>query len=206
MVGVRLCVLFFFAQLEAEPEAMAKKTRPFVSMTHVVACPVIETERLKLRGHTPADLDASAAMWGDPEVTRFIGGKPATREETWGRLLRYAGHWPLLRYGYWLVEEKRSGRFVGEVGFADMKRDIAPPLDGMPESGWALAGWAHGQGFATEAVKAAIAWGDAHFGARTTTCIISPENTASIRVAEKCGYREYARTTYKGAPTIQFRR
>lgn len=41
--------------------------------------PVLETERLILRGQRASDLDAFAAMWGDPEVTRFIGGKPATR-------------------------------------------------------------------------------------------------------------------------------
>ena len=57
------------------------------------AIPVLETARMRLRGHVEADLDASAAMWGNPEVTRFIGGKAATRDETWSRLLRYAGLW-----------------------------------------------------------------------------------------------------------------
>jgi len=174
-------------------------------MQHVAA-PTIETARLRLRAHGLADFDSSAAMWGDADVARFIGGKPSTREETWGRLMRYAGHWTLLGYGYWVVEEKSSGRFAGEVGLADMKREMTPSLDGMPEAGWALETWAHGKGFATEAVKAVLAWGEGRFGVGTTSCIIAPENVASIRVAEKCGYREFARTTYKGAPTIQFRR
>ena len=51
-----------------------------------------------------------------------------------------------------------------------------------------------------------VAWGDIHFGANKTACIIAPENTASIRVAEKCGYREFQRTTYHGQPTILFTR
>ena len=134
-------------------------------------------------------------MWANPIVTRFIGGKPSTREELWMRLMRNVGHWSLLGFGYWVVEVKASGRFVGEVGFAELKRDIEPSFEGMPEGGWVLAPEAHGKGFATEAVKAILAWGDKHFAGRTTTCIISPENTASIRVAEKCGYREVARTT-----------
>jgi RimJ/RimL family protein N-acetyltransferase len=171
-----------------------------------MVAPAIETARLRLRAHRVDDFDNCAAMWGDPQVTRFIGGKPSTREETWGRLVRYAGHWQMLGYGYWLVEEKSSGRFVGECGFADMKRDMVPSLDGMPEAGWALASWAHGQGFASEAVTAMMAWGAAHFGTRTTACIIAPDNVPSIKVAEKCGYREVARTTYKGAPTIVFHR
>lgn len=169
--------------------------------------PEIETARLRLRGHRTNDFDACYAMWIDPDVVRFIGGRAFSHEESWGRLLRYIGHWQALGYGYWVLEEKATGRFAGELGFADMKREIEPSLDGMPEIGWALATWAHGKGFASEAVAAAVAWGDRHFGAGVKTCcIISPENTPSIRVAEKCGYREFARTDYKGSPTIQFRR
>jgi RimJ/RimL family protein N-acetyltransferase len=37
-------------------------------------------------------------------------------------------------------------------------------------------------------------------------CIISPENLASIRVAEKCGYAEVARTAYHGDTVILFER
>ena len=168
--------------------------------------PVLETERLILRGHRLTDFEACVAMWGDEGVTRFIGGKPFTQEETWSRLLRYAGHWAHLGFGFWAIEEKASGAFMGELGFAEFKRDIKPPLTGMPEAGWALASAAQGKGYAREALGAALAWGDAHFSGRTVCCIISPQNAPSIRVAEKCGFREAARTTYKGSPTIIFKR
>ncbi len=168
--------------------------------------PVLETERLILRGHRLEDFEACVAMWGDAGVTRFIGGKPFTREETWSRLLRYAGHWAHLGFGFWAIEEKASGAFMGELGFAEFKRDIKPSLEGMPEAGWALVAAAHGKGYATEALRAALAWGDKKFAGRTVCCIISPENAASIRVAEKCGFREFARTTYKGSPTVIFKR
>lgn len=167
--------------------------------------PLLETERLRLRGHTLADFEAVATMWLDPDVVRHIGGKPSTHEESWARLLRYPGMWALIGYGFWAIEEKASGRLVGEGGFADFKREIEPPLD-APEQGWALASWAHGKGFATEAVAAMIAWGEAHLPPGGLVCIISPENTASIRVAEKVGYRQTASTSYKGTPTLQFRR
>lgn len=175
-------------------------------MTGVVSVPEIATARLFLRGHRLDDYDVCAAMWSDEAVTRFIGGKSATLEESWSRLLRYAGHWTMLGFGYWAVFERASDRFAGEVGFAESKRDIKPSIAGMPETGWAIAPWAHGQGFATEAVGAVLAWGDTHFARRTTTCIISPDNAPSLRVAEKCGYREFVRTMYKGATAIQFRR
>jgi RimJ/RimL family protein N-acetyltransferase len=180
-----------------------RKTRPMLSI-QPFAVPLIETERLILRGHRPDDFVDSLALWTDPEVTRFIGGKPSTREEVWSRLLRYAGHWALLGFGYWAVTEKETGRFLGEVGFADFKREMEPSLDGMPEIGWVIAPHGQGKGYATEAVQAAIAWGDAYFNSRRTACIIAPENQPSIRVAEKCGYREFCRTTYKDKPTIMF--
>jgi len=170
-----------------------------------MAIPVLETERLLLRAHRVEDFPACAAMWADPLVTRFIGGVPSTGQQSWGRMLNYAGLWALLGYGYWALQEKATGLFIGELGFADFKRDLQPPLDG-PELGWALASAAHGQGFATEAVRAAGAWGDERFEGGRTVCIIGPGNHASIRVAEKCGYREARRAAYKGEPTIVFSR
>ncbi len=162
-----------------------------------VEVPILETDRLRLREHRLDDFAASAAMWADPIVTRYIGGKPLSPEEAWGKMLRYAGLWSLLGYGYWAVEERASGDFAGELGFADLKRDIEPSLGDVPELGWALVSRFHGKGYATEAVRAALAWGDQHFGATRTVCIIHPDNLASIRVAAKCGYREYHRTLYK---------
>jgi RimJ/RimL family protein N-acetyltransferase len=67
----------------------------------------------------------------------------------------------------------------------------------MPEIGWSLVSRVHGRGYASEAISAAVAWGDNHFGKRTTCCIIVPQNAVSMRVAEKCGYREWQRTQYK---------
>lgn len=168
--------------------------------------PSFESERLRFRGHTIDDFAECAAMWAEPAVVRFIGGVPFTKEEVWTRLLRYIGHWSALGFGYWVIHEKASGRFAGEVGFAEYQRAVEPPLDGAPEAGWVLAPWAHGRGLATEAVQAIVAWGEAQWGARRTTCLINPEHSASIRVAEKCGYREFVRSTYKGHPTILFER
>ena len=143
-------------------------------------------------------------MWADPVVTQYVGGKPLTEEESWTKFLRYAGHWSMLGFGYWVVEEKATGNFAGEIGFADYKRDVQPSLKGVPEIGWVLASQAHGKGYATEAVRAITAWGEMHFGPVRTACLIAPENAASIRVAVKCGYREFQPTTYHGHPVLMF--
>jgi len=172
----------------------------------ITSAPAVDTERLSLRAYTPADLAESFAMWSDPEVTRYVGGKPSTHEEVWSRLIRYAGHWALLGFGYWVVRETATGRFVGDVGLADFKRDLEPSFNGSPEAGWVLAPWSHGKGYATEATRAALAWAEANLGAPRTVCMIDVGNTASMRVAEKCGFREWRRASYKGASAVLFER
>lgn len=167
--------------------------------------PTIETARLRLRGHTLPDFDASAAMWADAGVTRFIGGKPSSREDSWRRFQTYVGHWALMGHGFWLIEEKASGRFLGEGGFGTFKREIEPVFE-APEQGWALAPTAHGKGYALEAMNAAITWGEQHFGRRDFVCLIAPENAPSLRLAEKLCYREYARSAYRGEPSVLLRR
>ena len=167
---------------------------------------MIETARLRLRAHTADDLAASAQLWGDARVTQHITGRTLSREEVWSRLLRYAGHWQWLRFGYWAVEEKESRQFIGEAGFADYEREMQPSIAGIPEAGYLFAARAHGKGYATEALKSIVAWGDEQFKQARTVCIVSPANTASLRVAKKCGYRELEPATYKGEPTILLER
>ncbi len=168
--------------------------------------PRIETERLILRGHTLEDFPSYARMWADPVVTRFIGGMPLGEEEAWAKFLRIAGHWALLGFGFWAIEEKTGGRRIGEAGILDVKRDIVPSFHGVPEIGWGLDPAAHGKGYATEAVRAILAWGEAKFGKIRMVCIIDPGNTPSLRVAARCGFKECARTTYKGDPTVMLER
>lgn len=159
--------------------------------------PVLRSKRLRLRAPTPDDFPQSYAMWSDPVVTRFIGGRPHTKEEIWGRLLRYIGHWQAVGYGYWIVE-LADGGYIGEVGFSDYKRDLEPSLDGFPEMGWVLASNAHGQGFAFEASRAALEWRDAVLPSGQTFCFIAPEHMSSLRIAETLGFRRGSDAIYRG--------
>ncbi len=115
----------------------------------------LTTDRLILRPHTADDHPACCALWSDPEVTRFIGGRPATSEEV---------------------------------------------LGDTPEAGWVLLPQYQGRGLAREALTAMLAWADQTMP--RTACMIDPANAASLKLAEKLGYTEYARTTYKDYPTI----
>lgn len=165
----------------------------------------LDTDRLVLDLHSLDDFDPMADMWGDTDTVRFMGGRASSRQESWMRLLRYRGLWPLLGYGYWAIHERSSGRFVGELGFADFHRDADPSFDGIPEAGWVLAPWARGRGYATEALAAALAWLDAA-GFAKSVCIIDPANLASLRLAQTHGYASPTPTRLSGTPITLFTR
>ena len=59
-------------------------------------------------------------------------------------------------------------------------------------------------GYAHEAVSAALAWSDQRFA--RTVCIIDPENTPSLKLADRLGYREFSRAVFKDAPIILLER
>ncbi|MFL6844777.1 MAG: GNAT family N-acetyltransferase [Allosphingosinicella sp.] len=172
----------------------------------MTAAPVLETARLRLRGFRASDLDAQAEAMTDPEVVRHLGGSPMSREDTWRKILASPGLWALLGYGYWVMERREDGAYLGQIGFADFKRDMKPRIEGLPEMGWIVARRAHGQGYATEAALAALAWADEALGRPEITAIISHENAPSIRVAEKGGFSVREEAVYKGEPILLFRR
>lgn len=171
------------------------------------AAPVLETARLTLRPLRADDLSASAAMFADEEVVRFLGGKVLAREEAWRRMLcAPAGMWPLLGYGYWTVERREDARMIGQVGFGDFKRDMIPSIENIPEMGWVFATDTGGQGYAGEAVAAGLAWADAKLRPAEIVAIIDPANVRSIRVAEKAGFSVREDAAYRGETILLFRR
>lgn len=166
----------------------------------------LETPRTIMRPHILSDFENCAHMWADIAVTEHITGRPSTKAESWARHLRHIGHWKALGFGYWVVLEKETNRFLGEVGFGFFHRDIEPALGEYPEIGWVLSPHAHGRGFASEAAETAIRWGDEYFTTPKTVCIVASEHTPSIRVAEKLGYKPIGTGTYMGGPTLMLER
>jgi RimJ/RimL family protein N-acetyltransferase len=172
----------------------------------MVDIPTLETPRLRLRAYRLDEFDAYVAMWQEPSVYRFIGGQSMSREWTWMRFLRQIGHWQHLGFGYFAIEDRETGRFIGEGGFQDMKRDLMPSIEGTMEIGYALVPEAQGKGLVEEAMRAALHWGDEHGKGRRYTCMISTDHAASIHVAEKLGFSEFARTTYHDKPVVLLER
>ena len=148
----------------------------------------METERLLLRMWREDDFEAYAEICADPEVMRYLGGKTFNRMEAWRHMAMMVGHWQLLGYGHWVVEEKASGKFIGRIGFLNG--------EGWPgfELGWTLARPAQGRGYAIEGARRALEYAFTEMDRDHVISLINPLNAASIRVAERLGEKVEGRT------------
>ena len=168
--------------------------------------PRLETERLILRGFQAQDFDAYHATMQDPEVMRFLGAEALGREEATRRMSLFTGFWELQGRGMWGVELKSGGPIVGHVGLFDLRREMQPSIEGLPEMGWIFDRSVHGRGIAFEAASAALAWHDATFGKLEIPAIISLGNDASMKLAERLGFIRDADATYRNETIALFRR
>jgi RimJ/RimL family protein N-acetyltransferase len=162
--------------------------------------PQLTTDRLVLRGLTPDDFDAYAAMMTNPDVTRFLGdGRPLTRPEAWRQMAMFAGHWVLRGFGLWAVEERATGRFIGRIGCLEP--------EGYPtfEIAYTLAPEAWGRGYAREGAGAALRYAREVLGRKAIASIIRPANVASIRVAQSLGAEAAETIEFFGAPAALYR-
>jgi RimJ/RimL family protein N-acetyltransferase len=159
--------------------------------------PVLETERLVLRGWRESDIEVEAAVSADPEVMRYLGGVIG-REEAWRRMTLHAGHWLIRGYGNWAVEQRDSGALIGRVGL--WRPEGWPGL----EVGWRLVRSAWGSGYATEAARAAMEWAWANLEAEQLISLIHPENAGSMRVAGRLGMRRLREQDVLGQRAVIF--
>ena len=153
----------------------------------VAATPRIETDRLVLRRwDVTRDLDAWAAICADPAVMRYIGdGSVATRAECEERLEQFVTAWRELGFGLFAVERRDTGEFIGNTGLA--VPDFLPEILPAVEIGWRL-GRAHwGQGFATEAARAALAFAWDPVGLDRVVSVHAVGNDPSGNVMQKIG-------------------
>lgn len=141
----------------------------------------LETERLILRSFRDGDLDEYAAIFGDPDVMRFLGGKPMSRQDAWRNMAMIMGHWHFRGFGFFAVEEKASGRLVGRVGHWQP--------EGWPgfEIGWAIGPDFWGRGYAREAALFCRDYAFEVMGREAIISSIHPDNVNSIRLAERIG-------------------
>lgn len=158
--------------------------------------PKLETERLILREWREGDFEIYSEMMGDIDVVRYLSGNIMGRGEAWRQMASMAGHWMLRGYGYWAVEEKSSGAFVGRVGL--WYPDSWPGL----EVGWTIAKSHWGKGYAPEAGAVAMDYAFQTQNLGELISIIHRENKNSMRVAEKLGEKLLRHTTISSLPCV----
>jgi len=154
-----------------------------------MACPVIVTERLLLREWRDADVDAFTVMNADPVVMQFFP-QTYTAERTLRFVARIRECWAERGYGLWAVERKDTASFIGYVGLwpATFPAHFTPAV----EVGWRLAAEQWGHGYATEAARAALAYGFDSLGLEEIVSFTSSINVRSWRVMERLGMRRDA--------------
>jgi RimJ/RimL family protein N-acetyltransferase len=153
-----------------------------------VGAPAIQTERLVLRAWRPEDRAAMAAINADPEVMRWVGtGRVLGRGLSDDLIDRFAREWDERGYGLWAMARRgdAEARLIGFCGLTTPS--FLPDVLPAAEIGWRLARDAWGSGLATEAARAALAFGFGPAGVRDIVAVVAPENARSLRVAEKLG-------------------
>jgi RimJ/RimL family protein N-acetyltransferase len=149
----------------------------------------IRTTRLRLRRWRADDLAPFAALNADPRVVEFLAG-PLTREESDALVARIESHFDTHGFGFFAVECLDDGGLAGFVGLSVPRFEA--PFTPCVEIGWRLANAVQGRGYATEAARAALAYGFETVGLREIVSFTVPANVRSRRVMEKLGLRRDA--------------
>ena len=143
---------------------------------------MIETDRLLLRGWRASDRAPFAAMNADPEVMRYFPA-PLSREESDALADRLAADVEEQGWGLWALEERRTGAFIGFTGLAraGFEAHFTPAV----EVGWRLARPAWGNGYATEAARACVAFAFAELSVEGLVSFTAAGNARSRAVMER---------------------
>lgn len=144
---------------------------------------MITTARLRLRPFILDDVPALYAMSREPLLGRFIPDQVyrdlAHADQVTRALIELAAHGDPRVKPYVLGVESK-GEIVGHVGLSAWRDSV--------EIGYAIAERLHGQGLATEAVRAMASWATSSLGLPEVLGVVNAENVASCRVLEKAGF------------------
>ena len=145
---------------------------------------MIETPRLILRPWRDSDFAPFAELCADPVVMRFLRG-PLTREQSDAYVRRVQQHWADHGFGKWVVEAPGVASFIGAIGLSNVQYEAS--FTPAVEIAWRLQQRFWGQGYATEAARAAMQDGYTRVGLREIVAVTALGNIPSQRVMERLG-------------------
>jgi len=160
---------------------------------------ILETSRLYLRLMTVADAANACELNSDPEVIRYTGDDPFENVEEAATFLKNYKDFEKFGVGRWAVIRKEDGAWLGWCGLKYL------PETGEVDLGYRLHQRYWGHGYATEAAKACVVYGFEKFNYPFIIGRVLLENTASIKVLEKCGLKLIGEKSFHGAEGLYYR-
>ncbi len=145
----------------------------------------ILTARLRLRPFRDDDLAALHALWGDPDVARWVGKDPGDERQSATWLRQHLAHQQRHGFSTWAAEARETGDLVGEVGL-QLFEHRGPEV----EIGWVVAAGARRTGIAFEASSRWLRAGFEELGLERIVAVVRPDNVVSRRLAERLGMHE----------------
>lgn len=171
------------------------------------AMTLLVTARLNLVPFRDEHVPALHAMNADPEVMRYISGRPETLDETMAMVARVQRRWAEFGYAWWSFIDRDSGELVGAGAVQNLRRD--PSLEPDPASpleiGWRLRRDHWHQGLATEAARAMAAFAFDTLHADELLAVCHPDNTASASVMKRLGMQDGGLQTWYAKQLATYR-
>jgi len=166
----------------------------------------LTTARLRLEPMVDAHLDGLNAVNADPEVMRYISGKPETRAETQDMIARVQARWAQFGYSWWTFIERDTGEIVGAGCVQNLRREMTPNADpACPlELGWRLRRDRHGRGYASEAAFAMGDWAIDTFEPTELLAVCDPASTAASNVRKRLGMQDRGLQRWYGKDMATF--
>jgi ribosomal-protein-alanine N-acetyltransferase len=160
--------------------------------------PVIETERLILRGLLPGDAAGIYELDSNPEVHRYLGRKPITTiEEAQAVIAFIRQQYADNGIGRWAMIEKATGGFMGWTGLKLITTLTNNHINYL-DLGYRMMPRYWGKGYATESAAASVLYAFKQLQAKAVYGMADVDNKASRRVLEKAGLRYVETFDYEG--------
>jgi RimJ/RimL family protein N-acetyltransferase len=152
------------------------------------AMPELHTPRARLRGVRPEDAEALLDIYADPQSVRYLGRPPQTLEQVQTRITRMLEDIERGEAAFWVLTEPGADRALAYLGFFrwDLPHQSA-------ELGYVLVRQRWGQGLMGEVLPMLVRHGFEVLALHRMEARIDPGNLASIRLAERLGFREEGR-------------
>lgn len=154
----------------------------------------LNTERLQLRGFVASDLEALAALLADSQVMRYSVRGVMSEAASAEFLEHCRASLADASAAMLAMIDQRSARLVGFCGLCKEHFEDAEEV----MLGYRLHPAFWGQGLASEAVKAVLAYGFGTLAVSSVVAVVQPENQASVQVLHKAGFKDYVHARYFG--------